>query len=104
MKDITRSAMIKYNKLIKSHLLVIDDIMMFAMEMKQAEDNINRLSFLIISINGPSQIKTKANIHLTFVISLVLLILTNSSLLGVVNRNDKARSQSHSLQKSMVNV
>jgi len=36
MKDITRSALIEYNKLLKTHLLVIDDIMMFALEKKQA--------------------------------------------------------------------
>ncbi len=36
MKDITRSARIEYNKLLKANLLVIDDIMMFALDKKQA--------------------------------------------------------------------
>jgi len=36
MKDITRSAMSEYKKLLKAHLMVIDDIMMFALEKKQA--------------------------------------------------------------------
>ena len=36
MKDITRSALIEYKKLLKANLLVIDDIMMFALDKKQA--------------------------------------------------------------------
>jgi len=36
MKDIIRSAMIEYKRLLKSHLLVIDDIMMFALDKQQA--------------------------------------------------------------------
>jgi DNA replication protein DnaC len=36
MKDITRTDLIEYNKLLKAHLLVIDDIMMFTQEKKQA--------------------------------------------------------------------
>jgi len=32
MKDITRSASTEYKKLLKAHLLVIDDIMMFALD------------------------------------------------------------------------
>jgi DNA replication protein DnaC len=36
MKDITRSARLEYNKLLKANLLVIDDIMMFALDKKQA--------------------------------------------------------------------
>lgn len=36
MKDITRSASTEYKKLLKAHLLVIDDIMMFALDKQQA--------------------------------------------------------------------
>ena len=46
MKDITRSARIEYNKLLKAHLLVIDDIMMFALEKKQAVQFFNFINHL----------------------------------------------------------
>ena len=36
MKDITRSAMTEYRKLMNAHLVVIDDIMMFALDKQQA--------------------------------------------------------------------
>jgi DNA replication protein DnaC len=34
MKDIIRTTLIEYNKLLKVHLLVIDDIMMLVLEKK----------------------------------------------------------------------
>jgi len=46
MKDMTRSALIEYNKLLKAHLLVIDDIMMFALEKKQAVQLFNFVNHL----------------------------------------------------------
>ena len=46
MKDITRSALIEYNKLLKAHMLVIDDIMMFALEKKQAVQLFNFVNHL----------------------------------------------------------
>jgi len=62
MKDITRSAMIEYNKLLKSHLLVIDDIMMFAMEKKQAVQLFNfinhlheKASFIVTTNKSPEE-------------------------------------------------
>ena len=36
MKDITRSALTDYRKLLKAHLVVIDDIMMFSLDKQQA--------------------------------------------------------------------
>ena len=36
MKDITRSALTEYRKLLKAHLIVIDDIMMFTLDKQQA--------------------------------------------------------------------
>jgi len=36
MKDITRSALAEYRKLMNAHLIVIDDIMMFALDKQQA--------------------------------------------------------------------
>jgi DNA replication protein DnaC len=62
MKDITRSALIEYNKLIKAHLLVIDDIMMFALEKKQAVQLFNfinhlheRASFIVTTNKSPEE-------------------------------------------------
>jgi DNA replication protein DnaC len=62
MKDITRSALIEYNKLLKSHLLVIDDIMMFALEKKQAVQLFNfinhlheRASFIVTTNKSPEE-------------------------------------------------
>jgi len=46
MKYITRSALMEYNKLLKAHLLVIDDIMMFALEKKQAVQLFNFINHL----------------------------------------------------------
>ena len=62
MKDITRSALIEYNKLLKTHLLVIDDIMMFALEKKQAVQLFNfinhlheRSSFIVTTNKSPEE-------------------------------------------------
>jgi DNA replication protein DnaC len=62
MKDITRSALIEYNKLLKAHLLVIDDIMMFALEKKQAVQLFNfinhlyeRSSFIVTTNKSPQE-------------------------------------------------
>ncbi|MCJ7615204.1 MAG: IS21-like element helper ATPase IstB [Desulfobacterales bacterium] len=62
MKDITRSALIEYNKLLKAHLLVIDDIMMFALEKKQAVQLFNfinhlyeRASFIVTTNKSPEE-------------------------------------------------
>lgn len=46
MKDITRSAGVEYKRLLKSHLLVIDDIMMFALDRKQAVGLFNFINHL----------------------------------------------------------
>jgi DNA replication protein DnaC len=60
MKDITRSALIEYNKLLKANLLVIDDIMMFALEKKQAVQLFHfinhlheRASFIVTTNKSP---------------------------------------------------
>ncbi|HER39713.1 MAG TPA: ATP-binding protein, partial [Salinimicrobium catena] len=61
MKDITRSARIEYNKLLKANLLVIDDIMMFALEKKQAVqlfhfiNHLHEKASLIITTNKSPQ-------------------------------------------------
>jgi len=62
MKDVTRSALIEYNKLQKSHLLVIDDIMMFALEKKQAVQLFNfvnhlheKASFIVTTNKSPEE-------------------------------------------------
>jgi DNA replication protein DnaC len=62
MKDVTRSALIEYNKLLKAHLLVIDDIMMFALEKKQAVQFFNfinhlheRASFIVTTNKSPEE-------------------------------------------------
>ena len=62
MKDITRSARIEYNKLIKANLFVIDDIMMFALDKKQAVQLfhfINHLhekaSFIVTTNKSPQE-------------------------------------------------
>jgi chromosomal replication initiation ATPase DnaA len=46
MKDISRTALIEYNKLLKTHLLVIDDIMMFTQEKKQTVQLFNFINHL----------------------------------------------------------
>ena len=62
MKDITRSARIEYNKLLKANLLVIDDIMIFALDKKQAVQLfhfINHLhekaSFIVTTNKSPQE-------------------------------------------------
>ncbi len=62
MKDITRSALSEYNKLLKANLLVIDDIMMFALEKKQAVQLFNfinhlheRASFIVTTNKSPQE-------------------------------------------------
>ncbi|MCB0800883.1 MAG: IS21-like element helper ATPase IstB [Bacteroidales bacterium] len=62
MKDITRSALIEYNKLLTANLLVIDDIMMFALEKKQAVQLFNfinhlheRASFIVTTNKSPQE-------------------------------------------------
>jgi DNA replication protein DnaC len=62
MKDVTRSALIEYNKLLKAHLMVIDDIMMFALEKKQAVQLFNfinhlheRASFIVTTNKSPEE-------------------------------------------------
>ncbi|KKM13656.1 hypothetical protein LCGC14_1714050 [marine sediment metagenome] len=62
MKDITRSALVEYNKLLKANLLVIDDIMMFALEKKQAVQLFNfinhlheRASFIVTTNKSPQE-------------------------------------------------
>ena len=62
MKDITRTALIEYNKLLKAQLLVIDDIMMFALEKKQAVQFFNfinhlheRASFIVTTNKSPQE-------------------------------------------------
>ena len=63
MKDITRSALIEYNKLLTANLLVIDDIMMFALEKKQAVQFFNfinhlheRASFIVTTNKSPQEL------------------------------------------------
>lgn len=62
MKDITRSDLIEYNKLLKVHLLVIEDIMMYGLEKMQAVQLfsfINHLydksSFIITTNKSPEE-------------------------------------------------
>ena len=62
MKEITRSARLEYNKLLKANLLVIDDIMMFALDKKQAVQLfqfINHLhekaSFIVTTNKSPQE-------------------------------------------------
>ena len=46
LKDITRSAAMEYKRLLKSHLLVIDDIMLFALDKQQAVAFFNFINYL----------------------------------------------------------
>ena len=62
LKDITRSARIEYNKLQNAHLLVIDDIMLFALDKKQAVHLFNfinhlheRASLIVTTNKSPEQ-------------------------------------------------
>ena len=60
MKDITRSAGAEYKKLLKAHLLIIDDIMMFALDKQQAVQLFNlinqlheKASFIVTTNKSP---------------------------------------------------
>lgn len=62
MKDLTRSAMMEYKKLLKAHLLVIDDIMMFALDKQQAVQLFQfvnhlheRASFIVTTNKSPEE-------------------------------------------------
>jgi len=62
MKDITRSALAEYRKLMNAHLVVIDDIMMFTLDKQQAVglfQFINHLhekaSFIVTTNKSPEQ-------------------------------------------------
>lgn len=62
LKDITRSAGLEYKRLLKSHLLVIDDIMMFALDKKQAVALFNfinhlheKASFIVTTNKSPEE-------------------------------------------------
>jgi len=62
MKDITRSAGVEYKRLLKAHLLVIDDIMMFALDKQQAVGLFNfinhlheKASFIITTNKSPEE-------------------------------------------------
>lgn len=62
MKDITRSAMTEYRKLMNAHLVVIDDIMMFALNKQQAVGLFNfvnhlheRASFIVTTNKSPEE-------------------------------------------------
>ncbi len=46
LKDITRSAGVEYKRMLKAHLVVIDDIMMFALDKKQAVGLFNFINHL----------------------------------------------------------
>ena len=62
MKDITRSAQAEYKRLLKAHLVVIDDIMMFALNKQQAVGLFNfvnhlheKASFIVTTNKSPEQ-------------------------------------------------
>lgn len=62
MKDITRSAGVEYKKIIKAHLLIIDDIMMFALDKQQAVQLFNlinqlheKASFIVTTNKSPEE-------------------------------------------------
>lgn len=62
MKDITRSAQAEYKRLLKAHLLVIDDIMMFALNKQQAVGLFNfinhlheKASFIVTTNKSPEE-------------------------------------------------
>lgn len=62
MKDMTRSAHAQYNRLLKAHLVVIDDIMMFALNKQQAVALFNfvnhlheKASFIVTTNKSPEQ-------------------------------------------------
>jgi DNA replication protein DnaC len=62
MKDITRSAGSEYKKLLKAHLIIIDDIMMFALDKHQAVQLFNlinhlheKVSFIVTTNKSPEE-------------------------------------------------
>jgi DNA replication protein DnaC len=62
LKDITRSAGLEYKKLLKAHLLVIDDIMLFALDKQQAVALFNfinhlheKASFIFTTYKSPEE-------------------------------------------------
>jgi len=62
LKDITRSAGVEYKRLLKSHLLVIDDIMLFALDKQQAVALFNfinhlheKVSFIVTTNKSPEE-------------------------------------------------
>lgn len=62
MKDITRSAIAEYKRLLNAHLLVIDDIMLFALDKKQAVALFNfinhlheKASFIVTTNKSPEE-------------------------------------------------
>ncbi|MFO7789981.1 MAG: IS21-like element helper ATPase IstB [Bacteroidales bacterium] len=62
LKDLTRSATTEYNRLIKAHLVVIDDIMMFSLNKQQAVALFNfinnlheRASFIVTTNKSPEE-------------------------------------------------
>lgn len=62
MKDITRSAQAEYKRLLKAHLLIIDDIMMFVLNKQQAVALFNfvnhlheKASFIVTTNKSPEQ-------------------------------------------------
>lgn len=62
LKDITRSAGAEYKRLLKSHLLVIDDIMLFALDKQQAVALFNfinhlheKASFIVTTNKSPEE-------------------------------------------------
>jgi DNA replication protein DnaC len=58
LKDVTRSAQSEYKRLIKANLIVIDDIMLFPVEKKQAVNFVNQInestSFVIPTNKAPA--------------------------------------------------
>lgn len=62
LKDITRSAGAEYNRLLKAHLLIIDDIMLFALDKQQAVGLFNfinhlheKTSFIVTTNKSPDE-------------------------------------------------
>lgn len=62
LKDITRSAGVEYKRLLKAHLLVIDDIMLFALDKQQAVSLFNfinhlheKASFIVTTNKSPEE-------------------------------------------------
>ena len=62
LKDLTRSATAEYNRLLKAHLVVIDDIMMFSLNKQQAVALFNfinnlheRASFIVTTNKSPEE-------------------------------------------------